>query len=89
MEADDAFRLWKEKFSGSRKLAEEQGYSFLIQGEVGALPELDGSRYKGAPWFHRVTFPAAGFPGRCGSHQQEDLGPSGEGQGGVGPPHRP
>jgi hypothetical protein len=59
---DDAFDLWKAKFKWLEKVAEEQGYALLIQGEGGALPKLDGPRYEGAPWFHRVTFPAAGFP---------------------------
>ena len=62
IESDDAFTLWKAKFKWLEKVAEEQGYALLIQGEGGALPKLNGPRYEGAPWFHRVTFPAAGFP---------------------------
>ena len=59
---DPAFNLWRERFKWLETLAEEQGYALLIQGDGGALPKLNGVRYEGAPWFHRVTFPAAGFP---------------------------
>ena len=62
IEVDEAFRLWKEKFQWIERLAEERGYSLLLQGESGKLPELDGVRYEGIPWYDRVTFPAAGFP---------------------------
>lgn len=62
VEHDQAFKLWREKFEWLERAAVEQGYTLLLQGEAGALPKLDGVRYEGVPWFHRVTFPAAGFP---------------------------
>lgn len=62
IEPDESFTLWRKRFEWLERVAEEQGYSLLLQGEAGALPKLDGVRYEGVPWFHRVTFPAAGFP---------------------------
>lgn len=59
---DPAFDLWRSRFRWLEDVARQEGYGLLIQGEAGALPRLDGVRYEGAPWFHRVTFPAAGFP---------------------------
>ena len=59
---DPEFSKWRRKLEWLEKVAEDQGYSLLLQGEAGALPKLDGVRYEGVPWFHRVTFPAAGFP---------------------------
>lgn len=62
IEADLAFDRWKKKFKSIETLAQTDGYDLLIQGESGPLPVLDGVRYEGAPWYHRATFPAAGFP---------------------------
>jgi hypothetical protein len=62
VEPDNAFSLWRQRFKWLEQTAVDQGYSLLLQGEAGALPQLDGVRYEGVPWFHRVTFPAAGFP---------------------------
>lgn len=59
---DLSFDLWQKKFKWIEKVAQEEGYQLLIQGEGGPLPMLDGVRYEGAPWYHRATFPAAGFP---------------------------
>lgn len=62
IERDLSFDLWQKKFKWIEKIAQEQAYQLLIQGEGGPLPLLDGVRYEGAPWYHRATFPAAGFP---------------------------
>lgn len=62
IERDAAFDRWRTRLKWVEELAVAQGYSLLVQGEAGALPVLDGVRYEGAPWYHRVTFPAAGFP---------------------------
>lgn len=62
VERDYSFDMWQKKFKWLERVAQEEGYSLLIQGEGGPLPQLDGVRYEGAPWYHRATFPAAGFP---------------------------
>ncbi len=63
IEPDPNFDRWWHKLRWVEDVAVEQKYSLLIQGEGGALPVLAGGvRYEGAPWYHRVTFPAAGFP---------------------------
>jgi hypothetical protein len=62
IERDRALDLWLRRVKWVEDAAQAQGYSLLIQGESGALPKLDGVRYEGAPWYHRVTFPAAGYP---------------------------
>jgi hypothetical protein len=62
VERDVAFDAWQGRLKWLEKVAVEQGYSLLLQGEGGPLPVLDGPRYEGIPWYHRATFPAAGFP---------------------------
>ncbi|HVT96370.1 MAG TPA: hypothetical protein VHE33_02620, partial [Acidobacteriaceae bacterium] len=63
IEPDPNFTRWYQKMRWVEELAVAQQYNLLIQGEAGQLPVLEGGvRYEGAPWFHRVTFPAAGFP---------------------------
>lgn len=62
VERDISFDLWQKKFKWLEDVAQKEGYSLLIQGEGGPLPQLEGVRYEGAPWYHRATFPAAGFP---------------------------
>jgi hypothetical protein len=59
---DAAFDAWHGRLRWLEDVAVKQGYSLLIQGEGGPLPVLAGTRYEGAPWYHRATFPAAGFP---------------------------
>jgi hypothetical protein len=59
---DLAFDVWQGRLKWLEDVAVKQGYSLLIQGEGGPLPVLDGARYEGIPWYHRATFPAAGFP---------------------------
>lgn len=59
---DPAFDAWRKRLKWLEDVAVKEGYSLLIQGEGGPLPVLDGPRYEGAPWYHRATFPAAGFP---------------------------
>lgn len=62
VEHDEAFKLWRQRFEWLERAAVEQEYQLLLQGDAGALPNLDGVRYEGVPWYHRITFPAAGFP---------------------------
>jgi len=62
IERDHAFDVWQGRMKWLEDVAVKQGYSLLIQGEGGPLPQLDGTRYEGIPWYHRATFPAAGFP---------------------------
>lgn len=62
IERDVSFDAWQGRLRWLEKVAVEQGYSLLLQGEGGPLPNLDGPRYEGIPWYHRATFPAAGFP---------------------------
>lgn len=62
VEPDPNFDRWRKKFEWIERVAEEQDYALLIQGEGGPIPRLKGPRYEGAPWYHRLTFPAAGFP---------------------------
>lgn len=59
---DPNFELWHAKLKWLERVAEEEGYSLLIQGKSGPLPKLENVRYEGAPWHHRSTFPAAAFP---------------------------
>jgi hypothetical protein len=62
IERDVAFDAWQGRLKWLEDAAVKQGYSLLLQGEGGPLPVLDGTRYEGIPWYHRATFPAAGFP---------------------------
>ncbi|MCW2876015.1 MAG: hypothetical protein JWQ95_115 [Sphaerisporangium sp.] len=62
VERDPAFDAWQGRLRWLEDVAVKQGYSLLLQGEGGPLPVLDGPRYEGIPWYHRATFPAAGFP---------------------------
>jgi hypothetical protein len=63
IEQDPNFDRWWNKLKWVEEVAVDQHYNLLIQGEGGALPVLaEGVRYEGAPWYHRVTFPAAGYP---------------------------
>jgi hypothetical protein len=62
VERDVAFDAWQGRLRWLEDVAVKQGYSLLLQGEGGPLPVLDGPRYEGIPWYHRATFPAAGFP---------------------------
>lgn len=62
IEPDPMFDLWRSRIRWLEDVAQREGYSLLIQGEGGKLPDLDGVRYEGIPWYHRITFPAAGYP---------------------------
>lgn len=62
IERDEAFQNWLQKFRWIESVAQQEDYTLLIQGEAGPLPKLPGVKYEGAPWYHRITFPAAGFP---------------------------
>jgi hypothetical protein len=62
IEEDPNFDRWRKKFKWVEEVAVNEGYDLLIQGEGGPLPILRNTRYEGAPWYHRVTFPAAGYP---------------------------
>jgi hypothetical protein len=62
IESDPAFTAWAAKFKWLERVAQEEGYSLLLQGEAGPIPILEDVRYEGIPWYHRMTFPAAGFP---------------------------
>lgn len=62
VENDPDLNVWLRGIRWVESVAEEEGYSLLVQGEAGALPRLTGVRYEGAPWHHRDTFQAAAFP---------------------------
>lgn len=59
---DPNFTRWRARLKWLERVAEEEGYSLLIQGKAGPLPKLENVRYEGIPWHHRSTFPAAAFP---------------------------
>ena len=80
IESDPGFTAWAAKFEWLERVAQEEGYSLLLQGEAGPIPVLENVRYEGIPWYHRMTFPAAGFPGHCGiSSTRRPGNPSGRG----------